>query len=218
MRVWSLHPRYLDNKGLSGLWCETLLCQKVLLGQTKGYTKHPQLDRWRACAAPVAAIGAYLRVVHAESVRRGFKFDSSRIAAAAAADALAAPSHAGAGAQQPGAAQPPPLRIEVTAGQLAYEWAHLRRKLAARAPQVLAEHSGVAQPEPHPAFVVVPGPVAGWERTGPGNDADGTGSADASAPAPSANAALAAASASSSLLAAPVMLRGKRKRAAAGLT
>lgn len=36
MRVWSLHPTYLDQQGLCGLWRETLLCQKVLAGGTKG--------------------------------------------------------------------------------------------------------------------------------------------------------------------------------------
>lgn len=31
MRVWSLHPMYLDRQGFLGLWVETLLCQKVSL-------------------------------------------------------------------------------------------------------------------------------------------------------------------------------------------
>ena len=29
MRVWSLHPRYLDATGLVALWRETLLAQAV---------------------------------------------------------------------------------------------------------------------------------------------------------------------------------------------
>ncbi len=36
MRLWSLHPRYLDAKGLVALWREALLAQAVLKGQTKG--------------------------------------------------------------------------------------------------------------------------------------------------------------------------------------
>ena len=36
MRLWSLHPRYLDAKGLVALWREGLLAQAVLKGQTKG--------------------------------------------------------------------------------------------------------------------------------------------------------------------------------------
>jgi len=30
---------------------------------TQGYTKHPQLARWRACAQPLVAIGMYLSIV-----------------------------------------------------------------------------------------------------------------------------------------------------------
>ena len=47
MRLWSLHPSYLDSIGLVALWREGLLARKVLLGQTKGYTHHPQLIRFR---------------------------------------------------------------------------------------------------------------------------------------------------------------------------
>ncbi|MFP3226243.1 MAG: pyrimidine dimer DNA glycosylase/endonuclease V [Sulfolobaceae archaeon] len=32
MRLWSIHPKYLDTQGLLGLWREGLLAQKVLLG------------------------------------------------------------------------------------------------------------------------------------------------------------------------------------------
>jgi len=31
MRLWSLHPKYLDSKGLIALWRESLLAQSVLL-------------------------------------------------------------------------------------------------------------------------------------------------------------------------------------------
>ena len=35
MRLWSLHPKYLDARGLVALWREGLLAQAVLKGQTK---------------------------------------------------------------------------------------------------------------------------------------------------------------------------------------
>ena len=63
MRLWSLHPGYLDCKGLVALWREGLLAQKVLLGATKGYRNHPQLDRFKLQTDPIAAIAAYLREV-----------------------------------------------------------------------------------------------------------------------------------------------------------
>jgi hypothetical protein len=148
MRIWSLHPRYLDTKGLVALWRETLLAQKVLQGLTKGYTKHPQLDRFRAHSAPVAAVAEYLRVVHAEATRRGFSFDATRIC-----EARFAPESSNEARQ-----------LSVTEGQLAYEWRHLKAKLAIRAPAVLETHEGVEQPDAHCLFVVVEGGIASWER------------------------------------------------------
>src|SRR5271163_3199096 len=79
MRLWSLHPSVLDRQGLVALWREGLLAQKVLLGQTKGYRFHPQLDRFRASANPVAAIAAYLWEVRHEAEARGYNFDASKI-------------------------------------------------------------------------------------------------------------------------------------------
>ena len=140
MRLWSLHPRYLDAKGLVALWREGLLAQAVLLGRTRGYVHHPQLARFRASPSPGAQIAAYLLEVHAESVRRGYAFDAGRIV--------------------PGGAMGP---LPVTDGQLAYEWAHLVGKLRVRAPDWLQQIAGVRRPDPHPSFRVIPGDVAAWE-------------------------------------------------------
>jgi hypothetical protein len=35
LRLWSIHPKYLDATGLVALWREALLAQKVLKGKTK---------------------------------------------------------------------------------------------------------------------------------------------------------------------------------------
>ena len=140
MRLWSLHPRYLDAKGLVALWREGLLAQAVLLGRTRGYAHHPQLARFRESPSPGAQVAAYLREVHAESVRRGYGFDAGRIA--------------------PGGAVRP---LSVTDGQLAYEWAHLLAKLRVRAPDWLQQLADVRRPDPHPSFRVIPGGVADWE-------------------------------------------------------
>lgn len=56
MRLWSVHPKYLDTRGLTACWREGLLARKVLLGQTKGYRNHPQLIRFRNTQNPVAAV------------------------------------------------------------------------------------------------------------------------------------------------------------------
>lgn len=146
MRLWSLHPAHLDQKGLVAWWREGLLAQAVLAGRTKGYTRHPQLERFRETADPVAAIGAHLGHVAHEASVRGYRFDAGRILVPEPREAVL-----------DGALALPP--IEVTTGQLAFEWAHLGTKLAVRGPGRWA-----AGPVAHPGFVVVPGPIASWER------------------------------------------------------
>lgn len=141
MRLWSLHPRYLDARGLVALWREALLAQAVLGGKTRGYRNHPQLQRFRAQASPVSAIATYLRAVHEEARARGYSFDAARIA--------------------PGGAAPP---IAVTQGQLGFEWRHLMAKLEARAPERRKGMDATGAVEPHPLFCVVPGGIADWER------------------------------------------------------
>lgn len=143
MRIWSVHPRFLDGKGLVACWRETLLAQAVLAGRTRGYTQHPQLVRFRAQHDPSGAIGAYLAALADDADERGYRFDRSRI------------DHAGTRAEP----------IPVTDGQLAYEWRHLQAKLAQRSPEVAARWRD-AVPEPHPLFRVVSGPIERWERFG----------------------------------------------------
>jgi len=142
MRLWTLHPKHLDARGLVALWREGLLARAVLRGKTAGYRHHPQLERFRAHRAPRAAINAYLGGVAEEAERRGYRFDRRRIGPA-----------------------PRRRRIVLTAtrGQLAHEWRHLMRKLAHRAPALHRRWRGES-PEPHPLFRLVRGGVAPWER------------------------------------------------------
>ena len=141
MRLWTIHPRYLDVRGLVALWREALLAQKVLQGQTQGYRHHPQLFRFQTQHRPVAAIANYLRTIHDEATRRNYHFDRQKIA---------------------------PLRfhekITETTGQVQYEWQHLRRKLKQRSPQTFAQLQNVSTPEVHPLFRIVTGTVRDWER------------------------------------------------------
>lgn len=140
MRLWSLHPKYLDVRGLVALWRESLLAQAVLAGRTDGYTCHPQLIRFRNSPSPLESIACYLRVVHGEATRRGYTFDETKITASSGAEAIA-----------------------VTRGQLDYEWEHLKGKLQGRAPSWLTGLEHDCRPEVHPLFYIVPGPVAEWE-------------------------------------------------------
>ncbi len=140
MRLWSLHPAILDRAALIACWREALLAQKVLAGHTRGYTRHPQLERFRATSDPLGAVGHFLGVLHVEATARGYRFDASRIA-------------------MPDAVTP---RIPVTDGQLAYELEHLRRKVTARDPHWLARLPEIATAAE--TFVVVRGGIERWER------------------------------------------------------
>lgn len=144
MRLWSLHPHYLDRPGLSALWREALLARAVLEGKTTGYRNHPQLQRFRTHPSPTLAIAAYLAGVHDEAQRRGYRFDATKI----------------------GDVDPVPS-IEVTTGQIEREWAHLLAKLAARSPDEHSRWAGLGLPDAHPLFIIRPGPVARWERAPP---------------------------------------------------
>src|SRR5579884_2640437 len=73
MRLWTLHPRYLDAKGLVAAWREALLAQKVIAGGTRGYTRHPQLVRFRDHPRPDAVIAAFLRGLAVEAAQRGYR-------------------------------------------------------------------------------------------------------------------------------------------------
>ena len=141
MRLWSLHPRYLDPPGLVALWREALLARAVLRGETRGYRHHPQLQRFREHPTPRSCINAYLATVHAEAAARGYAFDARKVG---------------------------PVRsvatLPVTDAQLEYEWQHLLHKLQLRNPLLHARWRELATPECHPLFRPEPGPLAAWER------------------------------------------------------
>lgn len=141
MRLWSLSPAQLDRRALVACWREGLLAQKVLAGGTRGYTRHPQLVRFRAVADPDRAIATYLHGLADGADARGYRFNRELVT------------------QAPDAG----LRMTVTAGQLEYEWRHLQAKVEQRDPEWgLAVLSG-ATAQPHPLFDVVPGEVETWE-------------------------------------------------------
>lgn len=145
MRLWTLHPRYLDRQGLLALWREGLLAAAVLRGATRGYRSHPQLRRFAATASPPDAIAAYLHAVADEASARGYRFDRAKLELDAEAARVVAP-------------------LTASDGQIQLERRHLAAKLATRCPERLGALPGSDLPDAHPLFVVVPGPVAEWER------------------------------------------------------
>ena len=140
MRIWSLHPEYLDPKGLVALWREALLAQNVLLGNTRGYKNHPQLNRFKETGNPVGAIACYLKYIADEADKRGYNFNRSKISSKRFR-----------------------RNIPVTTGQIKYEFHHLSKKLRIRAPELYKELKSVKKIRLHPLFISRKGPVENWE-------------------------------------------------------
>ena len=141
MRLWTIHPKHLDARGLVALWREALLAQKVLQGKTRGYRHHPQLARFQAQPDPLAAMATFLTGLADEAQSRGYHFDASKISRKKFKG-----------------------QMTETSGQLLYEWSHLKAKLRVRAPQLGRQLRSVTMPESHPLFYIVPGDVRDWER------------------------------------------------------
>lgn len=141
MRLWSLHPNLLDAKGLVALWRESLLAQKVLKGETRGYTRHPQLIRFRNSRHPLNLMAAYLWEICYEAKRRNYHFDRGKISGKRTSET-----------------------ISVTTGQLDFERGHLLKKLKLRDPKKYKELLNISEPYPHPVFRVRSGGIEDWEK------------------------------------------------------
>lgn len=141
MRLWTLHPKFLDAKGLVALWREGLLAKNVLEGRTKGYRNHPQLVRFKETEKPVYAINRYLAEVYNEAVARGYRFDRNKLDWGFE-----------------------PILLAVTTGQMKYETEHLLRKLQQRDEARFDEVRKLSDLEPHTMFEVVVGEIEEWER------------------------------------------------------
>ncbi|MEM0360366.1 MAG: pyrimidine dimer DNA glycosylase/endonuclease V [Candidatus Diapherotrites archaeon] len=142
MRLWSIHPKYLDSTGLVALWRESLLAKKVLEGKTKGYKNHPQLERFKSSKKPLDAINFYLSVVCREASNRGYSFCREKAGKS----------------KKPG-------KIIVSSGQLEFELFHLKKKLEKRCPEKARELMKIKKIEPHPLFSVRKGFIEKWEKT-----------------------------------------------------
>jgi len=139
MRLWSIHPKYLDSKGLVALWRESLLAKRVLEGKTFGYKQHPQLERFRHNS--MSLINSYLLYVNEEAKERGYNFDRSKIGKLGRE------------------------KITVTEGQILYEFQHLKNKLKIRNSEKYEALLKVHIVESHPVFTILKGPVEKWEIT-----------------------------------------------------
>jgi hypothetical protein len=134
MRLWSIHPGYLDTKGLTAVWREALLAKAVLQNKTKGYKNHPQLLRFKMQKSPVTSINLYLKGIYKESIKRNFNFNGDKIGPITGKNV-----------------------IPVTEAQVTFEFEHLLKKLKERDKikyQILKNSRNVKL---HPLFIMVPG-------------------------------------------------------------
>jgi hypothetical protein len=141
LRIWSLHPKHLDAKGLVALWRETLLAKHVLEGKTKGYKNHPQLIRFMFQKSPLEAINFYLMIIYNEASSRGYNFNREKFNASASK-----------------------IKIPVTSGQLDYEIEHLQAKLKKRDGKKFKENKLGNNYDLHPIFRLVKGGIEKWEK------------------------------------------------------
>lgn len=141
MRLWTLHPKYLDPQGLVALWRESLLARAVLRGETRGYQHHPQLERFKSHEEPRFAINAYLAAIFDEAVSRGYSFDPGKLGPVRAVTQIAA-----------------------TTGQFEFEWEHLMTKLSSRNPMIYEKWQSIVDPAIHQLFHIISGEIEPWER------------------------------------------------------
>ena len=140
MRIWSIHPKYLDAKGLVAVWREALLAKHVLEGKTKCYNNHPQLKRFKAAKNPVDTINQYLSDIFIEASNKNYNFNKQKI------DWKFKKSE-----------------LTVTIGQLNYEVRHLLNKLQIRDTIKFEQLKTNTTFETHPLFKVIDGNVENWE-------------------------------------------------------
>ncbi len=163
MRLWSIHPQYLDRQGLIACWREGLGAVKALeawcRGKACGYQNHPQLLRFKEAVRPVELLVVYMQEIRLEGVARGYKLDEERLYLAL-------------GREETVTVADISPQIPVTAGQITYEAGYLlptkmqQRKsgIEQQRYELLAEDFRKQKVKLSPVFSVIDGSVEDWEK------------------------------------------------------
>ncbi len=141
MRLWSIHPKYLDQKGLVALWRESLLAKNVLKGNTTGYKNHPQLIRFKRAKNSLEAINFYLLKIWEEARKRGYSFDKDKINVNDEVE-----------------------QITINNDQLYYEFDHLLKKIKERDYTRYKDIKNPKEIKAHPIFKIIDGKIEDWEK------------------------------------------------------
>jgi hypothetical protein len=160
MRIWSLHPRFLDRQGLLGLWRETIQAKNALLDpQHSSNVYHErQLRRFRSHETKKSAIiciAKYLHCVADEMILRDYRPSLNLI-----------PYYTEEGLYDD---YTPNYIIPVTSGQIEFEIQHLKAKLIERkAPELLLLRLTTIRQlfytQLNPIFKEVGGDIEPWEK------------------------------------------------------
>lgn len=160
MRLWSIHPEYLDRAGLLGLWREALLAQQVLHGLSEGYKNHSHMQRFYALPKEDAMqhMSDYLFYIWQEGKLRGYKLNVNNIKD---------PRN-----DEPHIMVVPDTLFTVTSGQLALEYQILRMKVKERDPRHFERLQNFPThkmwvPKPNPVFTLIHGKKEFWEKWTP---------------------------------------------------
>ena len=165
MRLWSLHPEYLDRQGLLACWREGLGALKALRSWMQeekcGYQNHPQLERFKANSDPLGLLYRFMDGIYTEAVFRNYRFERERmlVFSGIAVDELSGDAWE---------------RIPVTRGQLEYEASELLLyKLQTRRGgvdeskvQLLRRDIAGGELELNSVFTLIEGGIEAWERIG----------------------------------------------------
>ncbi len=140
MRLWSLHPKYLDTKWLLAWWREWLLARNVLHWNTKWYKNHPQLNRFKLSDNPLDYIDAFLYQIYLEAKSRWYNFSADKIKHIEKSKI-----------------------INVTSWQVKYEFNHLLNKLKTRDIERYNKLVWIKEIEVNSIFEIVPWDIEDWE-------------------------------------------------------
>lgn len=144
MRIWSLHPKYLDKKELIDSWNDGLRTIGILTRNHQGSIFRPELSRFRSQSEPIIAVEKYLLSIANEAKRRGYMVDIRKLPSIPVVV-----SH----------------KIPVSSGQIEYEWRQLMHVLAGRSPGFLRRIEYSPSHDINPIFYKRPGhDIETWEK------------------------------------------------------
>lgn len=79
MKLWKIHPKYLDDKELLDLFKHALIVKDILSGKLLAYRTNKYVSIFKERGNPILAIDAFLYQIYIEIKKRGYHQDHSNI-------------------------------------------------------------------------------------------------------------------------------------------